>query len=257
MNANLVLDANGRATLQSVSGGKHLIYVDENEPSILPARFIQFYDNQSVLAFTHVAAQSQYDVTLPRVVYSEVFGPQNNIYETRASSDCKTQHSFSSDPNGAPFVPCVPDHYLAQSFTLASAAQVCELALGVGVGSGQPDTLQIRPDAGGVPDSTILAEAATVGVAEADNTHEGVYAKICKNPGDAPLDLAAGTYWMIAKFNTIPNALGFSGGLHLPSNGVSVKSSSDGANWINAVLGGENESIADSTRHRFDIFLVR
>lgn len=122
-------------------------------------------------------------------------------------------------------------HFLSQSFTLANAIQFCGIGAGFGMGPlPHPDTFQVRSDNNGEPSSTILYESKLYGFTGAlSKGGEDPFSNFCNNY--TKVVLQPGTYWLVGKYNTIPNVFDLYGSIS--TNGKTIKSSFDGSTWDN------------------------
>ncbi len=185
----------GLVLMSPISGDRTFLWVSGKSQASYPG-FRLKVDTQS------------YKIVLPRVLYAEQSGPNS---------------ALTYKPTN--------ERFFAQSFTTIHDLDICGVGFGIGIGGyGLPAALQIRTDSSQYPGSEILWETRPNKFsASLSNVRSGSFGDNCES--QMSTNLRAGTYWVVAKYDSLPEHISLLGGSDLPSGRIPMKTSIDGKSW--------------------------
>jgi len=205
---------NGKITIKKYEDETHgssaTVYKNTNKPSI-----------------TKVDGTTNYDITVPQLIYSDA----EITTSGRRAYGC-------SVTGGSPGCFSTDTQYVAQAITPSSSITAC--GIGIGVQITHPNSIKIYSDSSSEPDSELASKTITVTYIESlavveytSDGQSGSYVDFCD--GGTGIDLTGGvTYWIVAVYDSVPGAINVRGHTSMPNSGLNVKTSPDGTTWSNA-----------------------
>ncbi len=213
-------DGNGYFDLINLARGNYSLVIGDYD--WYSSNFLWTADEKYIGHFVYDNSLFYQEIVFPKVV-------------ERQSANTEAGLTGNWNLSAPTYYPSNSSKYYAQSFTLSSSRQFCGVGLGFGLGNiGRPDNFQIRADSGGTP-STILYENKVYGFTGAlSKGGEDPFSNFCNKYTSVTLD--AGTYWVVAAFDSSPSSVAILGWNTPTANGLPLKKSIDGTSWENANL---------------------
>ncbi len=173
--------------------------------------------NNYVPSFELKASKNKYNLILPKVLYSDLAKLNPHTYGLKANF-----------------------HYVAQSVKISTPLSFSGIGIGVGLnGEGTPSLLEIRKDNDGKPGDAVIFSGkpyeygATISTRTPDTPSESSTISSTGSYADSNESkiLEEGIFWIVAKYDNIPEKINILGGKEIPLSGIPLRSSSDGRNW--------------------------
>lgn len=205
--AELDFDNSGQSKTPQIEFGDYAIILISPIDGERKFLWVDGKSQDSYPGFRLMAQDDSYKIVLPKVVFSE-----------------------HSGPNSAPTYTPIRDRFFAQSFRIDRKLEICGIGFGIGIGgNGVPTSLQIRRDSAQKPSPEVVVEVNTNKFsASLSNVRSGSYGNCVNN---VPVSLEAGNYWVVAKYDILPERISLLGGPDNSTTGYPMKSSSNGTAW--------------------------
>jgi hypothetical protein len=207
---------NGKMTINDLDYGTYNFSIGKE--TVTQSGFLWVIDKERYIpSFELKASEEKYNIILPKVKLSDL----------------------SKSNNSPHFVPA-NIRYFAQAINVLEPITFSGLGIGLGLnGVGSPSILELRNNENDLPGNNIIFQenpykyGATISIKLYDTPNEspnisstGSFAHSLKTH-----NLEKGLYWIVAKYESIPEKINILGGSNKPSSGLEVLSSSDGKNW--------------------------